>query len=364
MQFVDLTAQYRAYQKEIDAAVAAVLTTSQFIGGPAINELEMKLAAMVGVDHGIACASGTDALLLSLMALGIGPGDEVVTTPFTFIATAETIALVGATPVFIDIEPDTYMINPDLLEDVVSPRTKAIIAVDIFGFSADYGRLQAFADCHGVALIEDAAQSLGGRWQDKQCGSFGTLAATSFFPAKPLGCYGDGGMIFTRDAECAERLSMLRNHGQNQRYHHQLLGVNSRLDTLQAAVLLAKLPFFETEIDRRRTIAARYSSAFAASFQVPVEKIGSRSVYAQYSLRSKFRDRILETLRKAGIPTAIHYPIPLHRQEVFAHLGYQEGCLPIAEQVCKEIFSLPVHPFLSDAEVEMIIDCSIGALKS
>jgi UDP-2-acetamido-2-deoxy-ribo-hexuluronate aminotransferase len=363
MQFVDLPAQYQKYQQEIDKAIAAVLASSRFINGPEVQELEQELSRFVDVPHAVGCASGTDALLLALMALGIGEGNEVITTPFTFIATAETIALAGARPVFVDIEPDTYNLDPRLIEAAVNERTKAIIAVDIFGLPANYGALQELADRYGLMLIEDAAQSLGAEQNGRKCGSFGTMATTSFFPAKPMGCYGDGGMIFTDDELLAERLRMLRNHGQQRRYHHSLLGTNSRLDTLQAAILLAKLPFFPAEISRRRDIAARYSEKFSRYFQVPVEPSGYASVYAQYSLRTQQRSRVLDRLHEAGVPTAIHYPVPLHLQEVFSSLGYRSGDLPVAEQVCQEIFSLPVHPFLTEAEQENIIAIAIGAVK-
>ena len=363
MQFVDLPAQYQEYRQEIGEAVSAVLTASRFINGPEVKKLEEQLAGFVEIPHAIGCASGPDALMLALLALGIGPGDEVITTPFTFIATAETIALVGAKPVFVDIEPDTYNLDPHLIERAVTEKTKALIAVDIFGLPANYEAIQAIVDRHGIFLIEDAAQSLGAEFDGRKCGSFGTLATTSFFPAKPLGCYGDGGMIFTADEKLAEHLRILRNHGQHQRYHHRMLGMNSRLDTLQAAVLLAKLPHFAAEIARRRQIAAGYTESFAPFFQVPVEKPGYFSVYAQYSLRSGRRSQVIEMLTDAGIPTAIHYPLPLHLQEVFSALGYQCGDFPVAEQVCEEIFSIPVHPFLSDKEREKIISTAIGALK-
>ncbi len=362
MQFVDLPAQYQAYKEEIDRAMAAVLTSARFINGPQVAQLEEELADFVGRGQAVACASGTDALLLALMLLEIGPGDEVITTPFTFIATAETIALVGATPVFVDIDPETYNLDPQLVAEAVTSRTRAVIAVDLFGLPADYRQLEVIAARHGLALIEDAAQSLGASLEGRQCGSFGTLAATSFFPAKPLGCYGDGGMIFTDDAAAARTLRELRNHGQERRYHHGRLGLNSRLDTLQAAVLLAKLPFFRDEIARRREIARRYSAALAADFTVPKEKTGYFSVYAQYSLRSSAREKVLAALQDAGVPTAIHYPLPLHRQEVFRELGYQPGQLPVAEQVSREIFSLPVHPFLTGAEQEMIIATARAAV--
>jgi UDP-2-acetamido-2-deoxy-ribo-hexuluronate aminotransferase len=361
MEFVDLAAQYRQYRREIDAAMAEVMASCRFINGPQVAELEERLAEFVGVSQAVACASGTDALLLALLALDIGPGDEVITTPFTFIATAETIVLAGATPVFVDIEAESYNIAPQRVAEVINPQTKAIIAVDIFGLPADYDRLEALADEHGVFLIEDAAQSLGGMLGERRCGAFGALAATSFFPAKPLGGYGDGGMVFTHDKDVARGLRQLRDHGQAARYQHEVIGMNSRLDTLQAAVLLAKLPRFPAEIERRREIAARYSAAFANRFTVPVETAAQRSVYAQYCLRHPHRDAVIENLRQAGIPTAVYYPVPLHLQAAFADLGYQPGQLPVAEAVCGDIFALPVHPFLTVDEVERIIAAVLAA---
>ncbi|MBN2231948.1 MAG: DegT/DnrJ/EryC1/StrS family aminotransferase [Deltaproteobacteria bacterium] len=361
MEFVDLVAQYRHYRQEIDAAVQAVMASCRFINGPEVAELEERLGAFVGVPQAVACASGTDALQLALMALDIGPGDEVITTPFTFIATAETIALAGATPVFVDIEAESYNIDPERVAAAVNPRTKAIIAVDIFGLPAAYDRLETLADKHGIALIEDAAQSMGGALGERRCGSFGTLATTSFFPAKPLGGYGDGGMVFAHEEEIARCLRQLRDHGQAARYHHAVIGVNSRLDTLQAAVLLAKMSHFAAEIERRREIAARYSAAFADAFTVPAERAPQRSVYAQYCLRHPRRDAVIEHLREAGIPTAVYYPVPLHLQPAFADLGYRHGQLPVTEAVCGDIFALPVHPFLTAAEVDGVIAAVLAA---
>lgn len=354
MEFVDLKAQFRAYQTEIEASIKEVLAGSRFINGPQVEKLEKALAHFVGVSHAVACASGTDALQLSLLAHGVGPGDEVITTPFTFIATAETIALAGARPVFVDIEDKTYNLDPAGLKAVMNPAVKAIIAVDMFGHPAAWEELEAFAAEHDLVLIEDAAQSLGAIRGQRRCGAFGKLAATSFFPAKPLGCYGDGGMIFTDDQGLAEELSCLRNHGQRRRYYHEMIGCNSRLDTLQAAILLAKLPHFEAEIANRITVAGRYDQALAGSFLAPVVAEGCRSVYAQYSLRSPDRDRLLSGLQEAGIPTAVHYPVPLHLQPAFAGLGYKEGDFPVAELVSREIFSLPMHPFLTAAQQQQI----------
>ncbi len=355
MQFVDLKAQYDAYQAEIDAAIKEVTASAQFVNGPQVQELEEALAGFVGVEHAVACASGTDALQLALMVFGVGPGDEVITTPFTFIATAETIALAGARPVFVDIEEQTYNLDPKALEAAITKSTKAIIAVDLYGHPAVYADIEKLAAKHGLKLIEDAAQSLGAARLGRKCGSFGELAATSFFPAKPLGCYGDGGMLFTADAEVAEKLRCLRNHGQRQRYYHEMIGCNSRLDTMQAAILLAKLPHFEAEINQRIAVADLYSSALSGHFITPQVEVGCVSVFAQYSLRSQKREPVVAALQAAGIPVAIHYPVPLHLQPAFAYLGYKVGDFPVSEKIAAEIFSLPMHPFLTTIEQDLVI---------
>ncbi len=362
MQFVDLKAQYRTYQTEIDAAIKKVVVSAQFINGPQVRELEEALADFVGIKNAVACASGTDALQLALMVLGIGPGDEVITTPFTFIATAETIVLAGARPVFVDIEEHTYNLDPALLEAAITGSTKAIIAVDLYGHPAAYEKIEKLAAKHGLKIIEDAAQSLGAARRGRNCGSFGDLAATSFFPAKPLGCYGDGGMLFTADAEVAENLRSLRNHGQRKRYYHEMIGCNSRLDTLQAAILLAKLAHFPDEISQRIQVAADYSAALADHFTTPQVADDCVSVFAQYSLRSQKRDQVVAGLQTAGIPVAIHYPVPLHRQPAFANLGYGAGDFPVAEKIATEIFSLPMHPFLTKEEQELVIATLLKAV--
>ena len=361
MQFVDLKAQYRTYQAEIDAAIKKVITSAQFINGPQVRELEDALANFVGVKHAVACASGTDALQLALMVLGIGSGDEVITTPFTFIATAETIVLAGARPVFVDIEDCTYNLDPAQLESAITESTKAIIAVDLYGHPAAYKEIEKLAEKHGLKLIEDAAQSLGAARLGHNCGSFGDIAATSFFPAKPLGCYGDGGMLFTADEAVAENLRCLRNHGQRKRYYHEVIGCNSRLDTLQAAILLAKLVHFPDEISLRIQVASRYDAALADHFTTPQVADGCVSVFAQYSLRSQKRDQIVAALQAAGIPVAIHYPVPLHLQPAFVNLGYGAGDFPVAEKIATEIFSLPMHPFLTKEEQDLVIDTLLKA---
>jgi UDP-2-acetamido-2-deoxy-ribo-hexuluronate aminotransferase len=355
MEFVDLKAQYRAYREEIEAALSRVVAGARFINGPEVVELEEKLAAFVGCREAVACASGTDALSLALLAFGLGPGDEVITTPFTFIATAEVISLAGARPVFVDIEEETFNLDPARLAAAVTPATRAIIAVDLYGHPAAWEELEKFAAERNLILIEDAAQSLGARCRGRVCGSFGRLAATSFFPAKPLGCYGDGGMLFTDDQGLAEELRVFRNHGQKKRYYHEVIGCNSRLDTLQAAVLLAKLPHFEREIELRNQVAERYSEPLREAFITPRVRSGCTSVYAQYTLRTPQREKVLTALKQAGIPVAVHYPVPLHRQPAFAGLGYREGDFPVAERAAREVFSLPMHPFLTAADQEGII---------
>ena len=355
MEFVDLKAQYQAYCEEIDAAMGRVLASARFVNGPEVGELEKALAAFVGRREAVACASGTDALVLALLGAGIGPGDEVITTPFTFIATAEVISLVGARPVFVDIEDKTFNLDPSRLAAALSTATRAIVAVDLYGHPAAWDELSGFAQEHGLLLIEDAAQSLGARYRGRTCGAFGDLAATSFFPAKPLGCYGDGGMLFTDDIEMAAKLRCLRNHGQKKRYYHEIIGCNSRLDTLQAAVLLAKLPHFRKEIELRNQVAENYTRALADKFTVPEVAADCGSVFAQYTLRSNRRDEVLKALREAEIPVAVHYPVPLHRQPAFAELGYGAGAFPVAERAASEVFSLPMHPFLTPSEQEKII---------
>jgi UDP-2-acetamido-2-deoxy-ribo-hexuluronate aminotransferase len=356
MEFVDLKAQFRAYREEIEAALSGVLDSARFINGPQVAELEERLAAFVGCRRAVACASGTDALYLALLGLGIGPGDEVLTTPFTFIATAETILQVGARPVFVDVEPEYLNLDPARLEAALSPRTKALVIVDLYGHPAAWAEIEAFAAAHDLILIEDAAQALGAEYRGCRCGTFGRVAATSFFPAKPLGCYGDGGMLFTDDEELADTFKVLRNHGQRERYRHELVGINSRLDTLQAAVLLAKLPHFEREIELRNQVAERYADFLRGQARTPQVAADCRSVFAQYTLRLPRREDIRQALAAAGIPIAVHYPIPLHLQPAFAGLGYREGDFPVAEKAAAEVLSLPMHPFLGAAEQQKIVE--------
>jgi len=381
MDFIDLSSQQKHIRKTIDQNIKAVLDHGQYIMGPEIATLENMLGQYVGAKHAIACASGTDALLMALMAYGVGPGDAVFTTPFTFIATAEVISLLGATPVFIDIDPRTYNIDPDSLERCIaavkkvtsakyplprpavnsSLKAKGIIAVDLFGLPADYARLEEIARCHDLFLIEDAAQSFGAACNGKRACSFGEIACTSFFPAKPLGAYGDGGMCFCADDRLAEIMRSIRLHGKgHHKYDNIRIGINGRLDTLQAAILLSKFEIFPEEAERRDSIARRYSSLLGSckSLVTPFVPKGYQSIWAQYSLLArdeKRRDRIMARLQEIGIPTAIYYPKPLHLQDAFSGLGYSRGDFPASEDCATRIFSLPMHPYLTQDEQERIV---------
>ncbi|MBF0127398.1 MAG: DegT/DnrJ/EryC1/StrS family aminotransferase, partial [Magnetococcales bacterium] len=317
MEFIDLQAQYQAMRPEIDRAIQEVLLSSRYINGPQVKQLETELARFTGAEHAVGFSSGTDALLAILMAWGIGPGDEVVTTPFSFIATAETIALVGAKPVFADVTPDTLNLDPELIEAAITPRTRAIMPVSLFGQCADFDAINAVAARHGLPVLEDACQSFGASYRGRRSCNLTEAAATSFFPAKPLGCYGDGGMAFVRDGELARRLRVIREHGQVEQYKHTLIGINGRLDTLQAAVLLAKLPGFEAEIEARQRVAARYAALLAGKVLIPQIRSENISVFAQYTVRVPERAKVREQMNAEGIPTAVHYPTPLHRQPVF-----------------------------------------------
>jgi UDP-2-acetamido-2-deoxy-ribo-hexuluronate aminotransferase len=323
--------------------------------GPEVYELEEKLAAYVGVKHCISMANGTDSLMIALMAFGIGQGDEVITTPFTFIATAEVTAFLGATPVFVDIDPKTYNLDPSKLEQAITPKTKAIIPVSLYGQCADMDAINAIANKYGIPVIEDAAQSFGATYKGKKSCGLSTIGSTSFFPTKPLGCYGDGGACFTDDDELAEKLSQIRLHGQDRRYHHPTIGVNGRLDTIQAAVLLAKLEIFDEEVQLRQDVAARYTKALRDIVVTPYIAEGNTSVYAQYTVQVDSREQVQEKLKEAGIPTAVHYPIPLNLQPVFADLNQPEGSFPIAERIAKRVMSLPMSAWVSEMGQDEIV---------
>ena len=364
MQFIDLQAQYKKYQPEIDARLQAVLNHGHFILGPEIAELEKILAEYVGVKHCLTIASGTDSLEIALRTLDIGPGHEVITVPFTWISTAEVIGLVGAKPVFVDIEPDTYNLDAALLEKAITPRTKAIIPVNLFGQMPDYQRLNAIATKHNIPVIEDAAQSFGAAQNGRRSCAMSLIGSTSFFPAKPLGCYGDGGALFTSDDLLADKIRAIRTHGGVKRHEHSLLGMNGRFDTLQAAVLLAKFPHFDAEVEARARIGARYSSLLSAICTVPSIAPGNSHVYAQYTVRVPRRDAVGAKMKEAGIPTAVYYPKCLHEQPIFAGCGYKWGDFPVSEKASREVLSLPMHPFLSESDQDQVVAAFKQALAA
>ncbi|MBL0709172.1 MAG: DegT/DnrJ/EryC1/StrS family aminotransferase [Sulfurimonas sp.] len=361
INFIDLKAQYADYKSEIDKEVAEVLSTAQFIGGEKLNSLEENLATYTGAKYAIGCSSGTDALLLSLMALGIGQGDEVITTPFTFIATAEVIAFLGAKPVFVEIEEDSYNIDPTKIEALITPNTKAIMPVSLYGQCADMDAINEIAKKHKLPVIEDACQSFGATYKGKKSCNLSTIACTSFFPSKPLGAYGDGGAIFTNDKELEQKIRMLLNHGQNERYKHKFIGINGRLDAIQAAVLSVKLKHFDKEVKARNDIGTRYSKLLKdTNVTTPKISKSSTSVFAQYSIRVEDREEMIAKLSEQGIPTAVHYPVPLHLQECFSNLGYKEGDFPVSEKISTQIMSLPMSSYLRDEEQDYIIEAIKG----
>ncbi|AXK38484.1 DegT/DnrJ/EryC1/StrS family aminotransferase [Crenobacter cavernae] len=348
MNFIDLKTQYQQLKTDVDARIHAVLDHGQYIMGPEVAELEDQLAEYVGVKHAIGVSDGTTALLIALMALGVTAGDEVITSPFTFIATGEMIALLGAKPVFVDVDPDTYNLDPKLLEAAITPRTKAIMPVSLYGQCADFDAINAIAEKHGLPVIEDGAQSFGASYKGRKSGALSSIGCTSFFPSKPLGCYGDGGACFTDDDELAKKMREIRVHGQDRRYHHPIIGLNGRLDTIQAAVLLAKLPSFPAEVAARERIGARYRELLKDVARVPTLAEGNSSVYAQYTLEVDERDDVAAKLKDLGVPTAVHYPIPLHLQPAFAYLDQSVGSFPVAEAAARRVISLPMHPFLDE----------------
>ena len=387
MEFIDLKTQYEQHKEAIDGAMQRVLEHGQFIMGPEVGELEQLLADYVGVKHCITVSSGTHSLEIALRALGIGPGDEVITVPFSWISSAEVIPLVGATPVFVDIDPDTYLMDPEKLADAITERTKAIIPVSLFGQMPDLEAIEAVVERvssvrragtvkssngetdgvagggQGIAIMEDAAQSFGAtRHGVRSCGA-SLIGSTSFFPAKPFGCYGDGGALFTDDDELAEAMRAIRTHGGVRRHHHTLVGTNGRLDTLQAAVMLAKFPHFPAEVEARGRIGARYSELLGelgvsgASIIPPSIMDGNTHVYAQYTVRvpADQRDEICAKLKENGIPTGVYYPACFHEQPVFEHLGYKWGDFPESERASREVLSLPMHPWLTEEEQQKIV---------
>lgn len=360
MQFIDIQAIHEHSATKIDEAVAKVFEHGRYINGPEVYELEAALAQFLGGSNCVAVASGTMALEVALRALGIGPGDEVITTPFTWISTAETIALVGATPVFVDIEADTYNIDPKKVEEAITPRTRAIIAVNLFGQMADYPALETIARAHNLKIIEDAAQSFGAEQAGRKSGTVGDVSCTSFFPAKPLGGYGDGGAVFTQDEAVGETLRAITNHGCKERESHYILGTNGRCDSLQAAIIHAKFANFrDEEIELRQKLGQRYSDALKDYVTVPAIHPGNTHIYAQYTIRPKNRDRLAKALEAEGIPSAVYYRKPLHQQAVFAHLASAKQKFPATEQAAKEVISLPFHPYLKQSNQDRIIETII-----
>ena len=356
--FIDLKTQQEKIKDTLDTRIAAVLAHGKYILGPEVRELEQKLADYVGVKHCIACANGTDALLIALMSLGIKAGDEVITTAFTYVATGEVIARLGATPVFVDIDARTYNIDPAKIETAITAKTKAIMPVSLYGQCADFDQINAIAQRHGVPVVEDGAQSFGATYKGKKSGSLSTIGCTSFFPTKPLGCYGDGGACFTDDDGLAAAMDQIHRHGQDRRYHHVRMGLNSRLDTLQAAVLLAKLENFAEEVELRGHVGRRYTEKLQENGNIitPYIADGNTSVYAQYTIQVKDRDTMQKKLKALGIPTAVHYPIPLNCQPMFDYLQHGVGSVPIAEEAAKHVVSLPMSAWLSDDDMMEICD--------
>ncbi|MBK0111372.1 MULTISPECIES: DegT/DnrJ/EryC1/StrS family aminotransferase [Delftia] len=364
MEFINLKAQYQALKEDINARIQNVLEHGKYIMGPEVGELEERLAEYVGVKHCISASNGTDTLMIAMMALGIEPGDEVITTPFTFVATGEMIALLGAVPVFVDIDPRTYNIDPETIESAITKRTKAVMPVSLYGQCADMGRINEIADKHGLAVIEDAAQSFGAIYKERKSCGLSTIGSTSFFPSKPLGCYGDGGALFTNDDALATAMREIRVHGQDRRYHHPRLGINGRLDTLQAAILLAKLPRFQWEVEQRRKIGARYTELLKSNCPevvTPWIEAHNTSVYAQYSISVADRDHVAQALKEKGIPTAIHYPVPLNQQPAYQKLG--RGETPISREAATRIMSLPMSADLAPEDQQAVVDALQSVLQ-
>ncbi len=356
MQFIDLKPQYQLIKKEMDAAVARVFEHGQFIMGPEVAELESMLAQHVGAQHAIAMSSGTTALQVALMALEIQPGDEIITTPFSFFATAEVIYLLGAKPIYVDINPRTYNLDSNLLEQAITPKTKAIIPVSLYGQCADMDAINAIANRHGLAVIEDAAQSFGAHYKDRKSCALSTIACTSFHPAKPLGAYGDAGACFTNDAQLAKKMRCILNHGQDGRYHHTMIGINGRCDTLQAAILIEKLHIFDDELAKRQQVATWYTELFDGRLVVPYIEAHNKSSWAQYTIQVKQRADVQRALHEKNIPTVVHYPKGLHEQPIVAELEASSFILPQAAYAGQHVLSLPFHPYLTQSQVHEVVE--------
>lgn len=386
MPFIDLAAQQAAIRPQLERNIETVLRHGQYIMGPEIKQLEERLTEYVGVKHCITVSDGTKALLIAMMALGIKPGDEVITTPFTFIATGEMIALLGAVPVFVDIDPRTYNIDPGKIEAAITPKTKAIVPVSLYGQCADMDAINTIAEKHGLPVIEDAAQSFGATYKGKKSCALSTIGSTSFFPSKPLGCYGDGGALFTNDDKLAKLMREIRLHGQDRRYHHPIIGINGRMDTLQAAIVLAKMDIFDQEVKARAEIGARYTellnSHLPQAGHPPLQREGwggdgvnaqkitpphitphNTSVYAQYTILVENREAVQKKLNEVGIPTAVHYPIPLNLQPAFAHLNKPAGSFPVSEEIAKHVVSLPMGPDLTQQDQLRVTKVLLDSFK-
>lgn len=361
IDFANLQHQYQLYKKDIDANIQAVLNKSNYIMGDEVRQLEQELQDFTGAKHATTCSNGTDALLLAMMAIGIQPGDEVITTPFTFIATAETIAFLQAKPVFVDIEEASFNIDASKIEAAITDKTKAIMPVSLYGQPADIDEITAIAKKHNLKVIIDGAQSFGSTYKGKTDSNLGDISTTSFFPAKPLGCYGDGGAVFTNNDEYADKIKMMRVHGQNKRYHHKYIGMGGRLDTIQAAVLLAKLPHYAKEIEARQAIAQQYKNDLKG-VKLPQVKADCTSVWAQYTVRVQNRDQVQDKLKASDVPTAVHYPVPLHIQECFQYLSLKQGAYPISEQAAQQVISLPMNPFLTGEDIAHVTGNLIACL--
>jgi UDP-2-acetamido-2-deoxy-ribo-hexuluronate aminotransferase len=362
MQFVDLRRQYDEYRTEIMDEIQKVLDATAFIGGPAVKEFEAQLAGHTGAKHAIGCSSGTDALILGMMALDIQRGDEVIVPDFTFIATAETVSLMAAVPVFADVHPDTYNIDPESVRSLVTDRTVGIMPVSLYGQPADMDEINAIAAEHGLWVMEDGAQSYGSSYKGRKSCALSKVGTTSFFPAKPLGGYGDAGAVFTDDDELASRVRMVLNHGQRKRYDHAIIGLNARLDTIQAAVLKVKLAHFDDELAARQRVADWYTEELSGVVPTPLILEHNTSAWAQYTIRVPNRADVQEALRAKGIPTAVHYPIPLHKQDAFAGHSQHSIQVPHTEKASAEVMSLPMHPFLTRDEVRSVADAVKAAV--
>jgi UDP-2-acetamido-2-deoxy-ribo-hexuluronate aminotransferase len=358
IEFIDLKAQLRSIRAPVDARIQKVLDHGQFIMGPEVTEMEQRLAAYTGAKHCISVASGTDALLIALMALGVGRGDEVITTPFTFVATAEVIVLLGATPVFVDVEPDTCNIDADKIEAAITSRTKAIMPVSLYGATADMDEINAIGAKHGIPVIEDAAQSFGAEYRSRKSCNVSSIGCTSFFPSKPLGCYGDGGAIFVSDDKLATIMREIRVHGQESRYYHTRIGIGGRMDTIQCAVILAKLDTFDWEVEQRIRIGRTYRDMVAAipGIKAPVVRNDRTCVWAQFTIQTDKRDALIASLREVGVPTAVHYPIPLHKQPAYQAICRVSGNVDVSDAVSKRVVSLPMHPYLDEVAMQTIVN--------